>query len=145
MDQNAIRLTKLLYRKRSLSDVLSNEGEDITQCLKNINLKDAMWFLHQAWEEVHPSLLQKCWNKLTVRQEWEDEDLLPLAEISNRISTEKRHLQEIERMVQQIVPDDQVNENEIDTWLHQDDDLLLMAEDDANEDELEEEEAAANV
>lgn len=45
MDQNAIRLTKLHYRKSLLVHVFSFEESDISNTLKNLNLEDAVFLL----------------------------------------------------------------------------------------------------
>lgn len=45
MDQNAIRLTKIYYRKSLLVHILSYEEIDISNTLKNMNLKDTMFLL----------------------------------------------------------------------------------------------------
>ncbi|KAK9718448.1 hypothetical protein QE152_g23198 [Popillia japonica] len=76
--------------------------------------KDAVCFLCDAWNEVSSSVLQKCWNKLTLMTEWNHDDLLPLAEIKELMEKEKKGLQTVYEMVQET------------EWNH--DDLLPLAE-----------------
>ncbi|KAG5864018.1 hypothetical protein JTB14_001262 [Gonioctena quinquepunctata] len=45
MDQNAIRLTELFFRKRLLDHISSDNKEDVVQSLEDINLKDAVCLL----------------------------------------------------------------------------------------------------
>lgn len=88
MDQNAIRLTKLFYRKSLLAHILSSNEENVVKLLKTINLKDAVCLLYNAWENVSPEVLKKCWHKIMVRvsntnldTEYDAEDLIPLSQL----------------------------------------------------------------
>ncbi|KAK9730238.1 hypothetical protein QE152_g15365 [Popillia japonica] len=140
MDRNAIRLTKLFCRRSLLEHILRNEDKDIVQCLKTLKLKDAAcflcdaWnilrnedkdivqclktlklkdaacFLCDAWNEVSSSVLQKCWTKLTLMTEWNHDDLLPLAEIKELMEKEKKGLQTVYEMVQDISHSDKPTE-----------------------------------
>nr|XP_022906094.1 jerky protein homolog-like [Onthophagus taurus] len=57
MDQNAIRLTKVYYRKSLLEHVLSIEEDDISKALKNISIKDAVFMLANAWDKLSANLI----------------------------------------------------------------------------------------
>jgi hypothetical protein len=61
VDQNAIRLTKLFYRKNLLSSVLSQN--DVGAALKAVTLRDVALNLHLAWEKLKSTVIRKCWNK----------------------------------------------------------------------------------
>jgi hypothetical protein len=63
LDQNAIRLTKLFYRKSLLAEIMSSDEKDVIKCLKNINIKDAVCFLYNAWQKVSAGVIKKCWKK----------------------------------------------------------------------------------
>lgn len=55
MDQNAIRLTKLFYRKNLLSSVLSQN--DVGAALKAVTLRDVTLNLHLAWEKLKSTVI----------------------------------------------------------------------------------------
>ncbi|KAK5648229.1 hypothetical protein RI129_003121 [Pyrocoelia pectoralis] len=123
MDQNAIILTKLFYKKRLLSEILTSNEKDLIKCLKNINLKTAVCLLHNAWEKVPSTSLEKCWKKiLTVnnRNNVEDnddpEDLIPLSIVR---STIRSSAEEIDRLGQMLLEVGQVNVNvtEVIDWI----------------------------
>lgn len=92
MDQNAIRLTKLFYRKSLLAHILSNNEENLVRLLKSINLKDAVCLLCNSWEKVSPEVLKKCWHKIMAYvadtnpdTEYDAEDLIPLSELRHNL------------------------------------------------------------
>ncbi|XP_031348006.1 jerky protein homolog-like [Photinus pyralis] len=89
MDQNAIRLTKLFYRKSLLAHILSSNENSIVTLLKTRNLKDAVCLLCNAWEKVSSEVLQKCWNKIMSDNdediEYDDEDLIPISELRRNL------------------------------------------------------------
>lgn len=78
MDQNALRLTKLYYRKSLLSSVVS-KGEGIANALKTLTLRDAVIHLHMAWQQLQPSVISKCWHNILGKNT--DEDDIPLARL----------------------------------------------------------------
>ncbi|KAK9753993.1 hypothetical protein QE152_g1677 [Popillia japonica] len=41
-----------------------NEGDDLRDCLKNIDLKDVIYWIANAWNNVKQSTIQKSWNKI---------------------------------------------------------------------------------
>ncbi|XP_050304065.1 jerky protein homolog-like [Anthonomus grandis grandis] len=51
LDQNAIRLTKLFYRKNLLSQIIGT-NQDIGDALKHISLKDAILNFALAWRNL---------------------------------------------------------------------------------------------
>lgn len=92
MDQNAIRLTKLFYRKSLLAHILSNNEENVVKLLKSINLKDAVCLLCNAWGKVSQEVLEKCWHKIMALvansnpdTEYDAEDLIPLSELRRNL------------------------------------------------------------
>lgn len=58
-DQNAIRLTKMYYRKSIMLHVLSLEENCISRVFKNINLKDAVFLLANSWNKLSPDAIEK--------------------------------------------------------------------------------------
>lgn len=76
MDQNAIRITKLYYRKYLLSTILSQNPDNVGSSLKNVTLKDAILNLVLAWDSLEQSVIEKCWRNILSQ---DDEDDLPLS------------------------------------------------------------------
>lgn len=92
MDQNVIQAIKIHYRKTLLLQVVS-AGDDISATLKNLNLKDVIYALEEAWQSVSSNLISKSWKNLWPNHlqevsssindnednSYDDEDLIPLA------------------------------------------------------------------
>jgi len=150
MDQNAIRLTKLYYRKSLLVHILAVE-DDISNALKSINLKDAVFLLSSSWEKVQSDVIKKCWKKIfsystednsaATNQESEDDsdDDLPLDTVKERllsVNDNQQNFTEINSLLQQISSDDhQFTESELTKWIAGDDKLLPLHSDDSVSDE----------
>lgn len=130
IDQNAIQLTKMYYRKSLLVHVLFFEENNISNNLKNMNLKDAIFLLASAWEKVTPDAIQKCWHKLLLYLDdndfdWDSEDLVPLSLLRSDSFSEQRR--EITNMLERIGTEkNQVTEPEICEWIVGDEDYLLL-------------------
>lgn len=65
MDQGIIQSMKIGYRKRLLKKVLSqvdtcSSGDEV---VKSINVQDAIDWISQAWAEVRPDTIRKCYAK----------------------------------------------------------------------------------
>lgn len=87
MDQNAIRLTKLFYRKKWLSDVLAKN--DVGAALKAVTLRDAILNLNLAWVKLKPTVIRKCWhNILPQTHDFDEEDDIPLSVLKLRLRDE---------------------------------------------------------
>lgn len=63
MDQNSIKITKLIYRSKLLSQLIG-DGDDIDKLLKRHSIRDAIILLKQSWDEVQPTVLKNSWSKL---------------------------------------------------------------------------------
>lgn len=80
LDQNVLRSTKLRYRNRLISHIIST-GSDIISALKQIDLKIVFEFLAAAWYSLSEELVATAWKVLlspdedtTVNVESMDED-----------------------------------------------------------------------
>jgi hypothetical protein len=131
LDQNAIRLTKLFYRKSLLAEIMSSDEKDVIKCLKNINIKDAVCFLYNAWQKVSAGVIKKCWKKILPYQgdnsqdeEYDSEDSMPLAELRQKLRSE---LEDVRNMFSSI-SEEQLTEGEIDEGINGDENLLPIEE-----------------
>lgn len=52
MDQNVLRLLKLFYRKRLLSEIVSNKTLNVANALKSVDLEQAITLLNESWIHV---------------------------------------------------------------------------------------------
>lgn len=75
MDQNVIQTIKMYYKKALLYKVLSKESS-VIQSLKETNLKDVVFDLSNAWENLSEKTIICSW-----RNVWPD---MPLLEQFNR-------------------------------------------------------------
>lgn len=104
MDQNALRLTKLFYRNRLLKYVVAR-GENMAESLKSLTMKDAIVYLNQAWQQLDPSIIKKCWNNIFNENDV-DEDDLPLARLQEQLISQNSEpiVQETIELLQVIGP-----------------------------------------
>lgn len=135
MDQNAIKLTKLNYRKGLLVHILSilEDGDDVSKCIKSINLFDAVCILHNSWQKVTTNSLEKCWHKLLLGNlpDYDPDDLIPLNLLQKKMQQISHDYQDISNMLTQI--NGKVNSNvELNQWVE---DAEKVIEDSNIEDE----------
>lgn len=66
LDQSVLETLKRRYRRNLLKQLITamDEGETVTECLKRVNMKDVIYWLADAWNDIKQSTLQKCWRKL---------------------------------------------------------------------------------
>ncbi|KAK9685287.1 DDE superfamily endonuclease [Popillia japonica] len=82
MEQNVIQNIKTSYRKSLLVHILS-EDTDIKDGLKNLNMRDVVYWLAESWKSCSVNLIKKSWHPLWVspeQYEWEEEDNLSLSQ-----------------------------------------------------------------
>lgn len=140
MDQNAIRLTKLFYRKSLLAHILSNNEENVIKLLKSLNLKDAVCLLYNAWEKVSPEVLQKCWHKIMAHvtnnnepdSEYDAEDLIPLSQLRSNLLSLAEEITDVSGMLN-ILTEQNLTNIEIRNWLENDENLLLLEDTEATD------------
>lgn len=135
MDQNLIQNVKVFYKKNLLKYAVSFEDGNITQHLKDFSLKNAVNYIHDAWEHITEKNIQKSWNKLLPR--WDEEDDLPLSrflEIRRKQPTStsellEKEVNDINKMIKMI--DQNVNDEAIRDWvLGTNENVPIMTEDD---------------
>ena len=73
MDQGVLECTKRRYRKKLLRKLLlaDSEGGDspeltVVEFWKKLNIKDVMFMVAKAWNDVPETTIQASWNKLLV-------------------------------------------------------------------------------
>lgn len=66
MDQGVIEWLKRRYRRKYISSILekSEEGHNLFEAMKSLNIKDAIYTIAAAWDELKPDTLRKSWRKL---------------------------------------------------------------------------------
>lgn len=131
LDQNAIRLTKLFYRKSLLAHILSSDENDVAKLLKQVTLKDAVYLLYNAWQKVSPQAIKKCWNKILLSEQsasdYDDEDLIPLAQIKNNSSDVVDDVRTVTEMLNSLA-NENMTETEVNSWIQNDEELLPIEE-----------------
>lgn len=83
MDQNPIKVVKLIYRNMLLSNAVAQVGSSVDDTLKKHSIKDAILYLKVAWDQLPQTVLQKAWTKIVNwdEKEYEEEDNIPLSEL----------------------------------------------------------------
>lgn len=114
MDQNAIRLTKMHYKKGLLCDVVNYKEEDYSQFLKGFTINDCCILLKLSWHKVRRTALSSCWSKL-FPEEWNSEENLPLAVLR------EGHINGIHFITQTFNTSLQINitEAEVEDWINE--------------------------
>lgn len=95
MDQNIIQMVKANYRHKLMREILGRPGE-FHDNLKKINIKDVIFWVAEAWEEVPAASIAKSWKLLYTEPEFDDEDDVPLSIIQQRLATIKEKMAERE-------------------------------------------------
>ncbi|XP_046686593.1 jerky protein homolog-like [Homalodisca vitripennis] len=88
MDQGVLVTLKKLYRKKLLSCLIQalDEGVELVDKLKKIDMLDVVGWISQAWDELNPLTLVRSWRKLLDHQgnefneEIKDDELATLME-----------------------------------------------------------------
>ncbi|XP_039956949.1 tigger transposable element-derived protein 2-like [Bactrocera tryoni] len=155
MDQNAIRLTKLYYRKSLLVHILSVEENDDSKAIKNLTIKDAVFLLANSWDKLSSDTVAKCWQKIlpysgnndivnTENNSDADEHpddsifLSVLKEKWTSQSEDAQELIEIGALLQRMDNNNhQLPQSEISEWLIGDNDHLPHSDDDSSVEEVE--------
>lgn len=78
MDQNAIRITKLSYKKTLTSEIVTGPEIGLSKALKSLTISDCCDMLHSAWQNLNQEVIGKCWNRL-FPERWDFDDNLPLS------------------------------------------------------------------
>lgn len=122
MDQHVIQSIKLHYRKQLLLHLIA-DGTEPAEALKCFNLKNAIFNLYTAWEHVSPALIKKSWEKLwpqNVREnsddEYEDEDLMPLAKVRRREISREKEFEEMTVLMNAISTGQTLATDEVIEW-----------------------------
>lgn len=121
MDQNAIRLTKLFYRKNLLSQIIGTD-QDIGEALKSLSLKDAVVNLALAWKNLKPEVIEKCWHNvlspLAKEGDDEDEEEIPLSVLRSRLRNNEIDTvrSEIVDLLHDFNPEVNIDPIDVDDW-----------------------------
>lgn len=107
MDQGVIEWLKRRYRRKYISSILekSEEGCNIFEAMKSLNIKDAIYTIAASWDELKPDTLRKSWRKL-----WPE----VMTEIE-QTEDGKNDTQEIVKDLQTLEPN--VSANEVEKWI----------------------------
>lgn len=138
MDQNAIRLTKLFYKKDLLCELVSSEADNSDIFLKQFSLKDACELLKRSWDRVPNSSIKSCWKHIH-SQRWASEDNIPLSLLQQELP-ENACVEETEefRTINNLFHrnnDVQISEDEILSWIINSDNISCSSSESGTENE----------
>uniref|UniRef100_H3A5Z0 HTH CENPB-type domain-containing protein n=1 Tax=Latimeria chalumnae TaxID=7897 RepID=H3A5Z0_LATCH len=65
MDKRVLATLKRIYRGKLLSYVLNEENDELSlsDIIKSISIKDAIYMLAEFWKDIQTSTIKKCWVK----------------------------------------------------------------------------------
>lgn len=146
MDQGVLETLKKNYRRKLLSTLIedSEEGQDMIERLKCINVKDVAYWVARAWGDVKDQTIVKSWNKLLCENEEGDADIME--------STDEDK-DSILPLVHRIPGCEDVSAHEVDGWMKEDDQYEITDEEivalvnsgDGDGDEIEIDEQTSSV
>lgn len=99
MDQNIIQLVKSNYKQKLMRELLGRQGE-FDDMVKRINIKDAMFWVAEAWDEVSADSITKSWTMLYTESEFDDEDDILLSVVRDRLLLIQQKLVDQDNIVQ---------------------------------------------
>ncbi|XP_055526990.1 tigger transposable element-derived protein 2-like [Wyeomyia smithii] len=100
MDQNIIQMVKSNYRQKLMREILVRPGE-FDDKVKHINIKDAIFWVAEAWNAVPAVSISKSWKMLCRGTEFNDEDDVPLSVVKERLKSIQQQLIEQDNTVQE--------------------------------------------
>ncbi|XP_055590422.1 tigger transposable element-derived protein 7-like [Uranotaenia lowii] len=100
MDQNVIQMVKSNYKQKLMRELLGRQGE-FDDMVKRINIKDAMFWEAEAWDEVPAESIAKTWKLLYPETEFDDDDDIPLSVVRERLLSIKQKLIDQDNAVQE--------------------------------------------
>ncbi|KAK9753286.1 Tc5 transposase DNA-binding domain [Popillia japonica] len=108
LKQKAMSLSEELRTRLLLDHILEevDEGANLTECLKKLNLKNVVYWIASAWNQVKGRTLEKSWSKFIQHEE-------------GRI-TEGDHEESLQQIFTKIPGCENVTETEANEWLNSD-------------------------
>lgn len=104
MDQNTIRITKLYYRQTLLRVAIGKK--DITQYLKSLTIKDAIYLFVLAWDLLKPDVIEKCWHRIFEVDIDDGDEIIPLSLLRQKIIQERSaEVNDLQELLQIVAPE----------------------------------------
>ncbi|XP_062556808.1 tigger transposable element-derived protein 2-like [Armigeres subalbatus] len=114
MDQNIIQMVKYNYKQKLMRELLGRQGE-FDDMVKKINIKDAMFWVSEAWDDVPADSITKSWKMLYREPEFDDEDDIQLSVVRERLLSIQQKLAD---------QDITINEEDVEFDVLNDDDIV---------------------
>lgn len=117
MDQNPIKVTKLNYRKKLLTQLIG-EGGELNDLLKRHSIRNAIILLKQAWDDLPQKVLKNSWSNLMNwdSKDYDSDDDLPLAQLLSVNANYNEILQINHNLLAEIAPNHCICIEEIEKW-----------------------------
>lgn len=68
LDQHVIKTMKQIYRKKLLLDLISKPGTDLNEKLNTFNLKEVLFLISEAWNEVKETVITSAFQQILPKQ-----------------------------------------------------------------------------
>lgn len=119
MNEQVIQAVKVYYRKKLLKTIVDSDT-DIPTTLKNINLKDVVYSLDEAWHRVSKQLIKISWRKLLPQIDEvpssDDENYnVPLSSFAEGVEGFRCEVTDIQNMSKQISAEE-LSFEELEEW-----------------------------
>ena len=130
MDQGVLEALKRRYRRHLLHNLLleDKDGQSVVEYAKSINLKDVVYMVASAWEDIPTLTFKRSWNKLLKFGEKDkDESATDTCTVATSqtvtedvVTTAENDHAACREMLHSLVND--ISDQEISEWLDQDSD-----------------------
>jgi hypothetical protein len=134
MDQGVMESLKRRYRRKFVGVLLerrekTESGNGLVQAIKTINIKEVIYMIAQAWDEILPTTLSKSWKKVWPHMQ-QDVDLDVEKFVEPDVEAEKTAIADEMRNLQGC---EDIQKTDVIEWLATDDSAYCNTDLDDNE------------
>jgi hypothetical protein len=92
LDQGLLEAMKRRYKKSLLRHIIFHNSESslpVPDIVKGLTIKDAVYWSAQAWEDISPMTIKKCWKKLIPTMDRDENDTSHSSENAPSVSNDE--------------------------------------------------------
>lgn len=115
MDQGVLENLKKKYRRRLLQHLVQSDDESVADVLRNVSLRDVVYWIADSWEEVQPTTVIKSWTKFV------PELVTPI----EKINDDDSETIVLKDLVKELPGCENSNAVDLNEWLNSDDKLEI--------------------
>lgn len=127
MDQGIIQNIKLKYSSLLLKSILQGQESDcsVIESMKAITIRNAIYWLSEAWDHVSVHTISKCWKPLLSKTQFPNLSISTLETAEDNVANTEEN-EDILGICHRINGFENLEENDVQQWLEKNDDLTPM-------------------